>query len=72
MTVLESRLDKSKVIKHRHTLGKQIDETLDNLSIYQQAITENLVEKDRVRKEFKKTLNHFKKLIAKVNLQNKN
>lgn len=67
LTSLETRLERSKVIKHRHTLGKQIDETLDNLTIYQQAITENLVEKDRVRGEFKKTLNHFKKLVAKVN-----
>ena len=67
---LEIKLDKSKVIKHRHMLGKQIDETLDNLSIYQQAITENLIEKDRVRKEFRKTLNHFKKLIARTHIQN--
>lgn len=65
---LETKLDRSKVIKHRRTLGKQIDETLDNLTIYQQAITENVVENDRVREEFKKTLNHFKKLVAKVML----
>jgi len=35
------------------------------LSIYQQAITENVIEKDRVRKEFKYTLSQFKKLTSK-------
>ena len=63
---LESSQEKSTDINHKQTLNNQIDEAIDNLSIYQQAITENLVEKDRVKKEYKKTLNKYKKLMAKV------
>lgn len=66
LAVLERKEESSTNIDHKHTLTKQIDLALDNLSIYQQAITENLVEKDRVRKEYKRTLSRFKKLLAKT------
>jgi len=69
--VLERRRDHSKNLKHTMLLEKQIEVALDNLSIYQQAITENVIEKDRVRKEFKETLSRFKELAAKQALKDK-
>jgi len=68
---LERRRDRSKNLKHKAMLEKQIEVALDNLSIYQQAITENVIEKDRVRKEFKATLSRFTKLMAKQALKEK-
>jgi len=65
LAILEKKQEKTTNIDHRYELSKQIDETLDNLKIYQQAITENIIEKDRVHKEFKTTLNRFKKLSAR-------
>ena len=69
--VLEGKRERLKNIKHSRILDKQIEDALDNLSIYQQAITENLIEKDRVRKEFTSTLNRFLKLSAKQALKQK-
>jgi len=69
--VMEGKRERLKNIKHSRILDKQIEDALDNLSIYQQAITENLIEKDRVRKEFKSTLNRFLKLSAKQALKQK-
>lgn len=63
--VLERRKERSKTIKFSQVVEKRIEESLDNLSIYQQAITENVIEKDRVRKEYKSTLSRFKKLLNK-------
>lgn len=68
---LERRRDRSKNINHTTLIEKQIEVALDNLSIYQQAITENVIEKDRVRKEYKNTLSRFQKLIAKQALNDK-
>lgn len=69
--VLERRKEKSKNVKHTRLMDKQIEVALDNLGIYQQAITENVIEKDRVRKEFKATLSRFQKLAAKQALTDK-
>ena len=69
--VMEGKRERLKNIKHSRILDKQIEDALDNLSIYQQAITENLIEKDRVRKEFKSTLSRFLKLSAKQALKQK-
>ena len=69
--VMEGKRERLKNIKHTQLLDKQIEVALDNLSIYQQAITENLIEKDRVRKEFKATLSRFLKLSAKQALKQK-
>lgn len=62
---LESEFDRAKDITHRNAIESRMDDVLDNLRIYQQAITENYVEKDKVQKDFKFTLNRFKRLIAK-------
>ena len=52
-------------IAHKQALEKQIDVVLDNLKIYQHAITENLIEKDKVNSEYKATLNRYKNLMAR-------
>jgi len=65
LEVLERKYEKTVEIKHKQALEKQIDVVLDNLKIYQQAITENVIEKDKVRGEYRVTLNRFKKLVAK-------
>ncbi len=62
---LELQFEHAKDITHRNAIESRMDDVLDNLRIYQQAITENYVEKDKVHKEFKETLNRFKRLQAK-------
>ena len=65
LEVLERKYERMIDIKHKQALEKQIDVVLDNLKIYQQAITENLIEKDKVNGEYKMTLARFKKLMAR-------
>jgi len=65
LEVLEQRYERLVDIKHKQALEKQIDLVLDNLKIYQQAITENMIEKDKVKGEFKTTLLRFQKLMSK-------
>lgn len=62
---LEHKYEKLVEIKYKQAMEKQIDVVLDNLKIYQQAITENIIEKNKVRADFRETLNRFKKLIAR-------
>jgi len=61
---LERRHEKAELVLQKNALEKQIADVLDNLKIYQQAITENHVEKDRVKKDYKNTLNRYKRLLA--------
>lgn len=65
LEVLEQRYEKLVDIKHKQAVEKQIDAVLDNLKIYQHAITENLIEKDKVKDDYKHTLIRFKKLMVK-------
>ena len=65
LEVLEQQHEKMVDIKHKQALEKQIDVVLDNLKIYQQAITENLIEKDKVKSEFETTLARFQKLMVR-------
>ncbi len=65
LEVLEQRYERMVDIKHKQALEKQIDLVLDNLKIYQQAITENMIEKDKVKGEFNTTLARFKNLMKK-------
>ncbi len=64
LEILEKKHENMIDIKHKQVLEKQIDVVLDNLKIYQQAITENLIEKDKVNGEFKTTLARFQKLMV--------
>jgi hypothetical protein len=71
LDVLEIRLEHTNLNHQREALEKQITSIFDNLKVYQQAITENIVEKDKVQKDFKVTLNRYKRLTAAV-IRNKN
>ena len=65
LEVLEQKHERMVDIAHKQALEKQIDVVLDNLKIYQHAITENLIEKDKVNSEYKATLNRYKNLMAR-------
>ncbi len=61
---LEKRYERVELVLQKGALEKQIKDVLDNLKIYQQAITENHVEKDRVKKDYQSTLKRYKRLSA--------
>ena len=67
LEVLEQKYERMVDIKHKQLMEKQIDTVLDNLKIYQHAITENLIEKDKVTGEYEATLARFKDLLARAN-----
>ena len=69
LEVLEQKYERMVDIKHKQLMEKQIDVVLNNLKIYQQAITENLIEKDKVNGEYEKTLERFKDLIARTTVE---
>jgi len=70
--VLSKRLEKTE-IKHekmknpkfKKILEGKIDDMLDGLKVYQQAITENMVEKSKLKKEYDKNLKRFDNLTKK-------
>ncbi|MEE9444930.1 MAG: DUF4124 domain-containing protein [Cocleimonas sp.] len=62
---LENNHERMKDLKYKDAVAREIDDVLDNLKIYQQAITENHVEKDKIHKEFETTLSHYKILASK-------
>jgi hypothetical protein len=62
--VLERRLERGSTAQQTEALEKQINNIIDNLKIYQQAITENIVEKDSVKKDYVVTLKRYKRLVA--------
>ena len=66
LEVLEQQYERMVDIKHKQLMERQIDVVLDNLKIYQHAITENLIEKDKVTGDYEKTLKRFKKLLART------
>ena len=49
----------------KRKLGMKIEDMLDNLHIYQQAITENLIERGELEDRFEKDLKRFKELTIK-------
>lgn len=60
---LEGRHERMKNPQSKEVLAKNIDILLDNLKVYQQAITENYVEKEKLKIEFKTNLNRFAELL---------
>lgn len=66
LEVLEQRYERMVDIKHKQLMEKQIDVVLDNLKIYQQAITENLIEKSKVNGEYEETRARFRDLLART------
>ena len=67
LEVLEQKYERMVDIKHKQLMERQIDTVLDNLKIYQHAITENLIEKDKVTGEYEATLARFKDLLVRNN-----
>lgn len=68
---LSGRLEKAEARHERmvnpadkRQLGMKISDMLDNLHVYQQAITENLIERDEIETRFEKDLARYK-LISK-------
>ncbi len=72
---LSNRLAKTE-IKHekmknpafKQTILKKIDDMLDGLKVYQQAITENIIELDKLEERFKTDLGRFDGLILEKKL----
>ena len=61
---LERQFERMKNPQSKEVMGKNIDTLLDNLKIYQQAITENYVEKEKLKKEYKENLERFSELMT--------
>jgi len=61
---LERQFERMKNPQSKEVMGKNIDTLLDNLKIYQQAITENYVEKEKLKKEYKENLERFSELLT--------
>jgi hypothetical protein len=70
--VLSNRLTKTE-IKHekmknpafKQTIAKKIDDMLDGLKVYQQAITENMIELNKLEQRFERDLKRYDTLMAK-------
>ena len=62
--LLERRQERAGTIQQTEALEKQVTNIIDNLKVYQQAITENIVEKDKVQKDYKITLKRYQRLVA--------
>lgn len=65
LEVLEQKYEKTTSVKHKQLMKKQIDTVLENLKIFQQAITENLIEKDKLNDDYKNTLERFRELLVR-------
>ena len=55
----EIKQEKMKNPAFKQTISKKIDDMLDGLKVYQQAITENIIELDKLEKRFKTDLGRF-------------
>ncbi len=61
----EIKHEKMKNLVFKQIITKKIDHMLDGLKVYQQAITENLVEQHKLEKRFKVDLKRYDKLVLK-------
>ena len=76
--VLSSRLAKAEIKqekmknpKFKEVLTKKIDDMLDGLKVYQQAITENMIERNKLEKEYAVNIKRFDHLTEQENLTGK-
>lgn len=65
LAVIEARYEKIVNPNTKNLVGIKIDNILDDLHIYQQAITENLIERTKIEKQYKNDLERFHSLSAK-------
>lgn len=66
LEAFEQTYERAVDIKHKQLMEKRIEAMLDNLKIYQRAITENQIEKDKVSVEYRESLARFKKLFLRI------
>ena len=59
----EIKYEKMKNPKFKETLEGKVNDMLDGLKVYQQAITENMVEKDKLEKQYAINLKRFDNLF---------
>ncbi|PWQ93932.1 DUF4124 domain-containing protein [Leucothrix arctica] len=62
---IEARYERMVNPNTKNMLGIKIDTILDDLHVYQQAITENLIEKTKIKKRYRSDLERFEQLSAK-------
>ena len=62
---LEARHERVVNPNDKNRLGMKIEDILDNLHIYQQAITDNQIERTKINERFKTDLVRFTQLISK-------
>lgn len=67
---IEAKYEKMKNPKFKATLATKITDMLDGLRVYQQAITENLIEQSHLKVRFNKDLKHFDSLVPRHTLSN--
>ena len=61
---IEARYERMVNPNNKNMLGIKIDSILDDLHVYQQAITENLIEKTKIKKQYRSDLERFEHLSA--------
>ncbi|MGB1310472.1 MAG: DUF4124 domain-containing protein [Leucothrix sp.] len=66
LELFEARHERMLSPADKRKLGMKIEDMLDNLHIYQQAITENLIERDDLEERFDKDLARYKKITRKT------
>ena len=65
LEALEARHEKMVNPNDKNMLGIEIDEMIDNLHVYQQAITENLVERTQIEERYQRDLVRYKSIYKK-------
>lgn len=72
LAITEIKYEKMKNPAFKQTISKKIDDMLDGLKVYQQAITENLIELDKLKIRFKTDLGRFDKLMQESKVEDHN
>jgi len=65
LEMIEARHERMVNPNTKNLLGVKIDGILDDLHVYQQAITDNLIEKTKIRKQYRSDLERFHYLSEK-------
>ncbi|MCK5895614.1 MAG: DUF4124 domain-containing protein [Cocleimonas sp.] len=70
LAIIEIKYEKMKNVLFKETISKKIDDIIDGLKVYQQAITENIIELGKLEARFKVDLKHYDTLTGKETLVN--
>ena len=71
MAKTEIKHEKMKNSQFKKTLEGKIDDMLDGLKVYQQAITENMIEQNKLEEDFNNNLVRFDKLMKQEKIAEK-